>query len=584
MFKLNNPFTRHRLQQSMQAIDERYPGLTLGLAVFVTGFGYLLLALPPLLLLIGLFKLPTGIANATSFTAWLALLPWFVITAVSAVITYSMLRTNAALPSGLGLKEDKAPRLYELLTEMRETYKMPKIHRVTIHDHCELELVPVPRFGLPFISTNVLYIGLPVLQNLSPIQFRAALARRLGQYSARHNKLTHWIYRWRQYCRQCRKAHRKSGSFVSKPLQWFFNLYTPMMIACTAPAARRDELQADMYTLELMNDKEVAEFILRNEVCRTFLRKKYWPKIHAMLRKQPGNPEHLPHINMPRIVRKALTENEFAQILKELIDQEPAWNEAQPVLHSRLENIGQTKLKMPPPVMETAAQRYLGEAFAAVVKLLDKQWLARLHGKSSAQGTTQPPVPAPAANSEVMIAEPAQAPAAKPAPVNSQQPARHSAQPATTKQVKASTPKPVKSVSEADLYQKLSSISSEEVGTVTITERKRFADLKNRVQAGKLSDNEAWELANLTEKIEGKTQAIGRYQQVLRQNPNHAKTLFAVGRILLLKNDPSGVKALERAMALDKGCVAQGCWMLAKYFKACGDEARSLEYLKRAAA
>ena len=39
----------------------------------------------------------------------------------------------------------------------------------------------------------------------------------------------------------------------------------------------------------------------------------------------------------------------------------------------------------------------------------------------------------------------------------------------------------------------------------------------------------------------------------------------------------------EKAMQLDKGCIAQACWMLAKYYKALGDDDRSKEYLERAA-
>ena len=124
---------------------------------------------------------------------------------------------------------------------------------------------------------------------------------------------------------------------------------------------------------------------------------------------------------------------------------------------------------------------------------------------------------------------------------------------------------------------------AEDGSTITVSDRKRLAELKQKADFAELNDNEAWELAFLTEKLEDKFLAITLYQQVLKQNPNHAKTLFAVGRILLGKNDASGVKALERAMELDKGCLAQACWMLAKYYKATGDEARSKQYLERAA-
>jgi len=126
-------------------------------------------------------------------------------------------------------------------------------------------------------------------------------------------------------------------------------------------------------------------------------------------------------------------------------------------------------------------------------------------------------------------------------------------------------------------------ISADDSASVTISERRRLSDLKQKADSDSLNDNEAWELAHLTEKLEDKALAIQLYQQVLKQNPNHAKTLFAIGRILLTRDDPTGVKILERAMELDKGCVAQGCWMLAKYFKSAGNDALSKKYLERAA-
>ena len=576
MIKLTNPFTRGALEQALLALEARHPKVTLGLGVAVSAAGYLLLALPPLLLLIGLFKVPAGISSAGSISAWLGVLLWLVITGLGAIITYGLLRVRPVLPSGLGLKEDKAPRIHELLGEMGETYKIPRIHRVTLHDQYELQVVPVPRFGLPLLTENVLYIGLPVLQGLSPMQFRGALARRLGQYSAVHNKLSHFVYLWRQYCRQYQRAYAKHTSPVYLPLQWFYKIYTPVTQHLTASAIRQDELQADIYALELLNDTELADTLVRYEVCRVFLQTKYWPKIHAMLRKQPGNPGHLPHANMAKVMRKALTDNEFAQTLKDLINQVPTWQNELPGLHARLENIGQSKLDMPPPVMETAAQRYMDEAFAAVVKLLDKQWLAK-YGKPSKKSPTAPPT------GSVKRPE-SDTPSAK----ATQQPRQKtSARPSATPQADDTATEQVSTagiiVDEEVSYEHLHNVSSDDAAMITVTERKRLAELKQKSQHGKLGDNEAWELANLTEKLEDKSLAITLYQQVLRQNPNHAKTLYAVGRILLSKNDPSGVKALERAMELDKGCIAQGCWMLAKHFKASGDDALSRKYLERAA-
>jgi len=250
-----------------------------------------------------------------------------------------------------------------------------------------------------------------------------------------------------------------------------------------------------------------------------------------MLRKNPDKPEHLPHISMTSVMRKALTENEFAQIMKDLINAELSWKDSMPDLHTRLDHIGQTRLDLPPPVMETAAQRYLGDAFSAVVKLLDKQWLAK-NGKSSSTAKKN-----------------------------------------TETNVKKSSP----------IKNDESMLETTEVDDNLPIEEQKYQSLRSKAKQAGLSQNEAYELATYAEKFEGKAAAIAMYQKILKNDPNHAKTIFAVGRILLTSNDPSGVNILEKAMQLDKGCIAQACWMLAKYYKALGDEDRSRQYLERAA-
>lgn len=551
-------FSREARDTRMMSLAEDSPRTILILASLATGLGYLAYALFPLMTLIGALTVLSLVTSASTFLSWLHALVWIVLTAGFGLISFSQLRIKFSIPSGLGLKEDKAPRLYELLGELGENYKYPKIHRLVIHDKFSLDLVQVPRLGLPFLTTNVLHVGLPILQGLSPTQFRGALARILGQYSNAHNRKTHWIHRWHQFSSMAQHALRKQSSPLFRPLALFFRIYTPFQAYWAAAVLRQDELEADVYALEIMNDSELADLILRYEVSETFLTQKYWPKIYAMLRKSPASPSHLPHMNMSKVLRNALTENEFAQTMKELINQEQHWRNTRPVLHERLNNIGQTKLDMPPPVMETAAQRYLGEAQGAVIKLMDKQWLAR-HGK--AHTSEQKKVP----NKQDLDTESESGIVLETISVDQ-------AGGLESARMETQTTAPA---TDATV--------SEESSTVTVADRKRLAELKNKSVATTLSDDEAWELAYLTEKLEDKSHAISLYQQVLKQNPNHAKTLFAIGRIMLSRMDKTGVKVLERAMSLDNGCVAQGCWMLAKYYKNIGDDARSRQYLERAA-
>jgi len=543
MKSFSNPFSFQGIGLALGNLYQKQEKVYLALAASMTGLGYFLLALPPLLTLIGIFKILGGTSSASSFTAWLSVLLWIVITGVSGLITFAMLRSKTQMPSGLGLKEDKAPRLHELIAEIGQVYQVPNIDRIIVHDHCQLDMIAVPRFGLPLLKINVLYIGLPILQSLAPMQFKGALARKLGQFTAEHNRLTHWIYRWRKYCELYQRSYSRNKSPIYMPLTFFFKYYTPLLEAFTVEAARKDELEADMYALQVMNDKELADVILRQEVCSRFLKTKYWPKIFTMLRKTPKSADYLPHINMASVMRKALTENEFAQIMNELINAEPSWKDGMPDLHARLQHIGQTKLDMPPPVMETAAQRYLGDAYSAVIKLLDKQWLAKNGKSKSNSGQTG------------------------------------------LKKTADSDPASTKHLIKNEIPNKADSslLETTEVDEDLPLEEQKYQSLRNKARQSGLSQNEAYELATYAEKFEGKAAAITMYQKILKSDPTHSKTIFAVGRILLSSNDPSGVKILEKAMAMDKGVVAQACWILAKYYKTLGDDDRSKQYLERAA-
>ncbi|MGD8783871.1 MAG: M48 family metallopeptidase, partial [Thioalkalispiraceae bacterium] len=183
------------MSKALDSLHAKQEKVYFGLAITMTVLGYLLLALPPLLFIIGIFNVLGGISSAATLAGWFSVLLWIAVTAASGLITYTMLRSKTQMPSGLGLKEDKAPRLHDLITELGQTYSAAKIDRVIVHDQCQIEMLAVPRLGLPLLKTNVLYIGLPMLQSLSPHQFKGALARKLGQFSAEHNRLTHWIYR-----------------------------------------------------------------------------------------------------------------------------------------------------------------------------------------------------------------------------------------------------------------------------------------------------------------------------------------------------------------------------------------------------
>lgn len=80
-----------------------------------------------------------------------------------------------------------------------------------------------------------------------------------------------------------------------------------------------------------------------------------------------------------------------------------------------------------------------------------------------------------------------------------------------------------------------------------------------------LSAVETWELAVLTEKIKGYSFAIPIYKKILERNPQHAKSMFAIGRILLSYNDATGLNVLSKAVLIEPTMQKTADELIARY-------------------
>jgi hypothetical protein len=99
----------------------------------------------------------------------------------------------------------------------------------------------------------------------------------------------------------------------------------------------------------------------------------------------------------------------------------------------------------------------------------------------------------------------------------------------------------------------------------------QLRDLQRKTKESALSEQEVFELARLTSKVEGKTAGLKIYNRILKQRPNDVKILYSIGRLLLGSNDESGIKVLTRAMELNPKCQAPACRMISKYYLKSGD-------------
>jgi len=342
-----------------QSLAESHPRAYLLVAATFALVGYVYLLLFPWLIYrsgIGIYE----ILFKSQYLVWSHALIWLALGVLSILISYRIFWFRPASPSGIVLKKDTAPSLFQLVADQARHYGT-KVDRIVLSGKFELDIMKTPRCTLPVWSSNTLVIGLPLIQCLSETRFQCALARRLGQFSKRHNWLENWLYQlrtiWPQYCQ------RNQGIlFGYQPVRWFFLLYAPVYKVITVPAAHLDELAADNYAMELFNEEEVLDTIASQMVCQKYLADCYWPamrKIAASKKKPVSGFQSA----MASVLHNILQGDKVAHWLAKALSAEARWNDARPSLVRRLENIGHTQARMNTSASVSAANAYLGPAF-----------------------------------------------------------------------------------------------------------------------------------------------------------------------------------------------------------------------------
>jgi hypothetical protein len=342
--------------------ENRRRGYLLATAVLaVAGYGWLLIF--PCLVLAGISSAHEAV-TARPDIAWLRLLLWIAVAAGAALVTYRMARFKAALPTGVVLDRKKAPALFVLVNDLRQQYGAPWIDHVMISGEFELDIAKTPYCALPLWSTYTLVIGLPLVQSLSPTQFRCALARRLGQCSRHHNRMVNWVSQlrriWPLYADGAETTEPGFG-----PVRWFFRFFAPFYSRVTLPAARLDELAADSCAMETCSDDEVLDTITTEAVCRLFVEEKYWPTYHKLTgRMRDVLPK--PHAGMATVLRSGLQGEKFQEWLVKAVNREPRPGDAVPTLRQRVDNIGHRQPSPGGLGSESAATVYFGSVANAI--------------------------------------------------------------------------------------------------------------------------------------------------------------------------------------------------------------------------
>lgn len=193
-------------------------------------------------------------------------------------------------PEGQELKYDDAPRLFDMVNEVRAATNGPRLYKVLLTEEYNASIVQRPRFGAFGWHQNYLQVGLPLLRALSPTDIRAVLAHEFGHLSGSHGKFTSWIYRvrqtWIQVLQNLQK-HRRDGAGV---FFTFFNWYAPYFEAYSFVLARAQEYEADRCAVAVSGKENTARALINLRLKGKSLTEEFWPSLYRRADTEPEPP------------------------------------------------------------------------------------------------------------------------------------------------------------------------------------------------------------------------------------------------------------------------------------------------------
>jgi Zn-dependent protease with chaperone function len=370
-----------RLEESARRDPSGYRMRVALLAVL--GYAYLLLVAGVLLflsLLVGWLLWESGKVNVLLIkVGWIPLaLAFFILRA---------LWVRIPPPEGHELTRESAPELFATVNEITRALDSPRIDRVLIDPEYNASVVQLPRLGPLGWFRNYLSLGLPLMQALTPEQFRAVLAHELGHLSGAHGRFSGWIYRVRQTWLQLLERFQREERYGAFLFERFFKWYAPYFHAYSFVLARTHEYEADEAAARLAGPGVVAEALIAMRARADHVSEHYWPNIFKEADTQP-RPVSGAFANLSQALRDQVPAENASDFVRRALLEKTGHDDTHPSLSDRL-----AALNYPPasaatagtpdwveslrfePLAETAAQRFLGaDMEASLAAQFDEVW------------------------------------------------------------------------------------------------------------------------------------------------------------------------------------------------------------------
>ena len=192
--------------------------------------------------------------------------------------------------------EDEVPMLFRVLKKLEDDYHAPPFHSVQVTPDFNASVQMVPQWGVFGFNRTHLFLGLPLMQMLSPEQLAGVLAHEFAHSSSRHDRFGMWIYRLRQtWSRVFAELQSSGNDSVWKsfrgPLMWFINWYWPRFNAHAFVLSRANEYQADRIAADWGGVNAIAQALWRIESFGRRLSDDFWNELTLLARSHGEVPD-----------------------------------------------------------------------------------------------------------------------------------------------------------------------------------------------------------------------------------------------------------------------------------------------------
>jgi Zn-dependent protease with chaperone function len=290
-------------------------------------------------------------------------------------------------PRGLRIEREDAPRLFELVDEIRAAVGAPRVHDIHLTDDYNAGMLQSPRLGVFGWHRNVLLLGLPLLESLTPVQLRAVIGHELGHLSRQHSRLSIWIYRVRQTWDRLLEQLESRGSRLAFLFTGFFRWYSPHFSAASFVLVRADEFVADACAARVAGTVAAREALGRIELVNRHAGRVVWPALAAEVDREP-RPVPGRFLEAAQSLRGALAADTARTDLDEALARATDYHDTHPAFAERLRALAVSQ-NVPDDTgeeylarvcrgasPESAAQRYLGAGLQALSRQVDALWCA----------------------------------------------------------------------------------------------------------------------------------------------------------------------------------------------------------------